>query len=431
MDFEVKTEAELAANEEVQAKNGLLYVMPQSLSSSTNKTFIRQQAQRASYPAGETITFDMNTGSRYIDPENCMLMFNVETDGDAQTAANYIPFKGDVGAVSLMKHLTIHAKSGVELERLQECNQYSYTRAKLLENSDYWDKWSALWGAGLKADGTNKAQAKCGSTPLKVAIPMNVISGLFRPTVKGMKMPPGLISGARIEITTEAFVRAFGDDVGTHDNSTTYTITNPIIVCLAHELGDNSQRILNEVSVDNGLEYTYTRAFTTVEPTASTSPNIQIKKAVSQGLRAFAVPVLSTSVNDRTVTDSFTSPLAYTRYQFRIGSQFYPQQQIDSSQEGYWTTMNVYNKSPMSSWYSSSLSFDEYSTTDGNVGPNLIQGASFESDQRLNLAGVPINNSSTLTLESTVPGGTEHSWFIFLEYVCVSRSFLTNVEVKI
>jgi hypothetical protein len=124
---------------------------------------------------------------------------------------------------------------------------------------------------------------------------MKVISGLFEPTVKGQKMPPGLLSGARIEITLEEFGRAFGAAVGGH-NATTYVVDNPIIVCLAHELNDNSQRVLNEESVENGLEYTYTRVFTTVEPTAASSVNIQIKKAVAQGLRAFAVPVASSDV---------------------------------------------------------------------------------------------------------------------------------------
>jgi hypothetical protein len=79
----------------------------------------------------------------------------------------------------------------------------------------------------------------------------------------------------------------------------------------------------------------------------------------------------------------------------------------------------------MSGWFCSDLTYDDYASTD------VVEGASFETDSRLNLTGVPINNSATLTLEATVnTGGAEHQWFVFLEYVCTAKSFLTNVKVK-
>ena len=116
------------------------------------------------------------------------------------------------------------------------------------------------WGADIST-GVAPKNAQCGSVGTRVAIPLKVISGLFEPTVKGMKMPPGLISGARVEITLEKFARAFGPLVKpsgdtTSTSATTYSVNNPIIICLAHELSDNSQMVLNEESVENGLEYT-------------------------------------------------------------------------------------------------------------------------------------------------------------------------------
>ena len=62
---------------------------------------------------------------------------------------------------------------------------------------------------------------------------------------------------------------------------------------------------------------------------------------------------------------------------------------------------------------------------------NMIIASSFETDQRLNLSGVPINNSATLTLQSTTTEAAPHTFYVFLEYVAVATSFLTNVEVKI
>lgn len=428
MDFEVKGESALAENEEVQSKNGLLYVMPNSLSSSVNKTFIRQQAQRSSYTPGQTIVFDMNSGSRFLDPENCSLMMTIATDATVLTAdTNYDRFAGIAGALALINEIRVHAKSGVELERIQECNTYAINRMLIRDNHDYVNRYSSLWGGGITGDAAPADVPILGqlsTTEVTVMIPMKLISGLFQPTVKGMKMPPGLMSGARIEIVLESFLRAFGPSVGT-GAGTTYTITNPIITCLAHELSDNSQRVLNEESVENGLEYTYTRVFTAVEPSASNTLNIQVKKAVSQGRKAFAIAPLTASVNTQ-VNDSFDSGLVYSRYQYRIGSSFYPQQRIDTRTEGFYTTLNMYDKPSTSAWYNQAITYDEY------AGAKNILGAGFETDSRLNLSGVPINNSQTLELQATVAAGAaSYTWYVFLEYVAVARSFLTNVEVKI
>jgi hypothetical protein len=426
MDFEVKGEATLAESPEVQQKNGLLYVMPQSLSSSTNKTNIRQQAQRSSYDAGQTMVFDMNTGSRYVDPENCMLMFDVTTVGGDNWVldTNFTPFKSQIGALALIEEIHIHAKSGVELDRVQECNQYSYTRATLRENSDYGGVYATQWGGGGSVGAQPRLTQCSPNVANRIVIPMKVLSGLFDPTVKGMKMPPGLLSGARIEITLESFLRAFGEQIGVTVPSTSYTITNPIIVCQTHELSDNSQAVLNDESAENGLEYTYTRVFTSKEPTANANINHQVKKAVSQGIRAFE------EEEKLTATQAFSSNLPFTQYQFRVGSNYYPQQRIDTLNEGYWTTNALYNKNTTAGWFSNALTYDEYAAVGTLVG-NVILGGSFETDSRLNLSGVPINNSATLTLEATTAAATTYTWYVFLEYIAVARSFLTNVEVKI
>ena len=431
MDYEVSNETALADNPENKSLNGLMYVMPQSLSSSSNKTFIRQQSQRTEYKEQGTIVFDMNTGSSYIDPANCFLYFNVYTDSaaDVTTNTNYSPLKEEISALALINEVHIHAKSGIELDRIQECNQYNATRHILECGKEHRDGWSRIWGGGPWIGGHAPIQSQIGNenTPTRICLPMSLISGLFRPTIKGMKMPPGLLSGARIEITLEEFGRAFSEDVGTAA-ATTYIVTDPVIICLAHTLNDSSQAVLNEQSVTNGLEYTYPRAFTAVEPSTSNSVNIQVKKAVSQGMRAFAVPVASLEYNDR-ASDSFYSSLIYDKYQFRVGTHFYPQQRIDSLVEGYLTTTNIYNKAYVSSWDPPALSYEDYA---GATTQNYIQGAAFESDALLNISGCPINNSQTLSLESTVQaGGAEFRWYMFLEYTACARSFLTNVEVKI
>ena len=424
----MKSQTQLAANPEIQAKNGLLYVLPQALASTVNKTYIRQAAQRSSYDEGDTIVFDLNTGSRYIDPENSYLMFDVFTDGGPLTKdTNYTAFNKDVGALALLNEFHCHAKSGVELDRIQQVNQYAYSRAQQRENQDYWSRFASIFGGGTRPDGGVPILGQCSADPHRVAIPMKIISGLFDPVVKGMKMPPGLVSGARIEITLESFGRAFSANQGS-DDSKTYTVTNPIIVMMSHELGDNSQRVLNEESTESGLEYTYPRVFTTLEPSSSNTVNIQIKKAVAQANRVFAVPILSSGATSQ-AADSFNSSLVYTRYQYRVGSLFYPQQRIDTRVEGFMTTLNSYGKLTNMGWYSPHLTYDQY--VDSENGRTIL-GVGLMKDDKINISGVPINNSATLELQATVAaGGVQRNWYVFMEYTACAKSFLTNVEVKI
>ena len=427
MDFEVKTEGVLAESPEVQQKNGLLYELPQSLSSSVKKTYVEQQSQRTEYVPGQTMVFDMNVGSSFIDPENSYLTFDIASGDAAATSSNYVPLKPRVGAIGLIKEIHIHAKSGVELDRIQDVNQYSICRSRLKNNSDYF-VWSKQWGATNNADVTAGVPylGRIGNVAKKVSIPMKEISGLFCPTVKGMKMPNGLISGARIEITLESYARAFGTEQGTMNSTDTYTISDPVITCLYHTLTDNSMRVLNEESTENGLEYTYTRVFTTSEPTSQTASNIQIKKAVAQGVRALSCCIATDKLAD-SAENSFDGDYAYTSAQWRIGSMFYPQQRMDNLTDIYQHSMNTYNKQPSSDWWGFNYDIDNYYDSTRN----MIIGSSFETDQRLNLSGIPINNSATLTLECTTEAGGSRTIFVFLEYVAVATSYLTNVDVKI
>jgi hypothetical protein len=407
-DSEVKTESVVGSSDAILKMNGLKYSMPQSLSTTVNKTFIRQYAQRQSYAAGETIIFDINTGSRYVDPTNSALLFDVSTTG------SNAPFSSDAGAIALINEIRIFAKNGVELDRIQEVNQYVHTTSHYKDSSDAIDRYATLYGRG------ETVQTGAG---LIVMIPMSMLSGLFNPIVKGMKLPGALISGARIELVLEKAERAFNAA-----GITGYTITNPKILMMGSELNDNTQRVLNSESAQNGLEYTYPRVFTTTETSAQTTVNIQVKKAVSQGLRAICVPVDSAVVESKN-DDSFSSVaggVVFTDYQYRIGSNFYPQQKIDSLVESYYVTQNSFNKNTDRSWYAGSLSINEYATSKYGV------GAGFETDSRLNLSGVPINNSATLELQGSVDLNVAAvKYYVFMEYVAVSRSFLTNTTLKL
>jgi hypothetical protein len=416
-DFEVKQETKVAENDEILQMNGLKYKMPQSLSTTLNRTLIKQYSQRQSYSAGDTIVFDINSGSRYISPLDCALKLSVRTSGGTLGDDSKLP---DSGSIALINEIRIFAKNGVELERIQDVNQYVHTKTQYEESVESVISYSQMYGGGdSPADVANNADST-------FIIPLSKLSGLFDPIVKGMKMPPSLISGARIELVLESFARAFNATGGAN---TGYIVSNPQILMMASELNDQTQAILNAESAQTGLEYSFKRCFSTTETTNSTSLNIQVKKAVAQGLRAMCVPKLAANVEEKTV-DSFNSASAtdssFTNFQWRIGSSFYPQQKTDSQVENLYVTQGAFNKHALRPWNSGALGLTLYNTEKYAV------GSGFETDTRLNLSGKPINNSSTLELQATVvPQGAGVKYFVFMEFVAVCRCWLSNVTLKI
>lgn len=435
MDNEVRKRSEngssvqrAQASAQVLAKNGLVYKMPQSLSTTQNKVWIRNYSQRTTYSseAKDTIVIDCQTGSRYIDPENCFLHFELKVDVAGFDGSTVVKFASDdkpLGANSCFSESLITAKNGVELDRITNLNYYSVVKQAFEASDEYVGNVAGLWGVGDALD------LSAGTITKKYAVPMKLLSGMFCPTIKGQKLPAALLSGARIEMSLEDARNALIVTAGA-STGVSYQILNPRIHMLSHELNDSSARLLNNQSAQNSLEYTFPRCFSARQTSSASQINAQVKKAVSQGLRAFAVSVPADDINDRTA-DGFDTIIGeddFVSYQYRIGANHYPSQKVDSVQEAYFTTLNCFGNNHNANKDSPTIDWANYSS-----GNQFAVGESFESESRLNLTGTPINNSNTLELEmrlQNVPGGgLVH--IIFLEYVAVSRSFLTNTTVKI
>ena len=97
--------------------------MPQPLSVCVNRTFKKEYSQRQSYKAGETIAFDVNIGSSYVDPATCMLIFKVEFTcaDDGGDPLNRVSF-GSGTAANLISEIRLLSKNGCEVDRTQSAD---------------------------------------------------------------------------------------------------------------------------------------------------------------------------------------------------------------------------------------------------------------------------------------------------------------------
>lgn len=428
-----------AGNSEILARNGLFYKMPQSLSTSVNRTFKKEFAHKQTYLQGQTIVFDLNTGSDYIDPTSCMLSFDLEVVANTGTPAAGDSYTFGVGsgtAANLISEIRILSKNGTEVDRTQHANVLSKIRTDYLYSED---GQRGLQMAGYLPTSTKAVDAPAG-TPFsadstnqanrtrRFVIPLSLMSGFFRPTVKGMKIPAGLSSGMRIEMTLDVAGRALVNTSGGGDGTTlSYTMTDPVFYMMSHSLNDPTQAMLMQNSAETGLEYTFPSYFNTPLTTNAGSINEQVKRAVSQATSVFTSAYLTTNSVLETV-DSFASidSALMSNFQYRVGSNYYPQQTVTDTTEAWYISEGAFNKVRDMMTFPANVSKNDY-----DAGGKFLVATSLETDSLLNLSGIPLNNSNVLELRMTVTGGNENTYEIFVEYISIARTFINKTNIKI
>ena len=400
------TEQKSTANAMVLATNGLRYTMPKPLSTSLVRTFKKQYSQRQTYNDGDTIVFDLNVNGM-VDPEISYLVFSLSSDEEFKFGQN--------GACSIIRDIRISSKNGVELDRIQSFNAWSHHYLSHMVDKSKLEKDQRIAGVNTLVNEVGE----------HFVIPLTWLSGLFRPHVKGQKMPSHLLSGARIELQLESVARALqAGETGA--NSTKFTVEKPTIVLMEHTLNDNTLKVLTEESANNGLEYVYDRVFTSIETSGNAIVNSQIKKAVSQAT-CIVTTVHDPAAQNNPDSNSFESIQAvsgkFAKFQYRLGSNYFPHQVCDTTEEAYRITESAYDCSRDKSCVSSN-DWISYLTKFFAVGVPL------KSEHSISSSGLAVNNSATIALEYEGDASNK-IYYTFLTYTALARVFLQQTSVKI
>ena len=413
--------------------NGLKYRIPQPLSTAVARTFKREYSQRQTYQVGAPIIFDWNTGTSYVEPQSALLSFELElTNNDA--ANRTYTWGSGLGGCSLIEEIRIISKNGVEIDRTQSANVLAKTLADYKmspagrENLQMLDGYPAGVGIVVPAGAT---------VTLPITIPMKFLSGFFRPVVEGMLIPAGLASGLRLELLLAPAARAFQSNGGVDPS---YVVANTELLMQLTDLNDPTQSALMRESSASGLEYTFPSYFaTSVSNAGSSQITEQIKKAVSQATRVFTVLFDKTDDDPTVITsDGFASMYANRvgAYQYRVGSSYYPMQQIQRSSELWAVAASTFDGLRNIEYQPNQVNYVDFQT-----GGKLLLGSSLETSDRLNLSGLPLNNSNTLELRFTQKAGgnsvgvtnstTALEAVIFVEYVSVTKTSINRTSLRI
>ena len=414
--------------------NNLIYEMPRSLSLATGRTYVSQFPQRSTYTVdrNNTMIWDWNTGNAFVDTSNSYLKFKIRSSNTGSSGGASF---ASASALNLFHEYRIRSRSGVELDRLENCNLYNNYRIYYTKSAN----WINTIGSTFFMN-TNNTILNIGNTNMpEICIPLGEVATFFNPLKKGQLLPPQIASGLRIELSLESIQRAFTQYGNPYILSNTVFELFDISMQLdTITMSDDTSKVINLESSMSGLEYSYNRVYNYSATYAAGTSNftLQVSKAVSQATHAMMI-TQNASLTQSVSYDSFQSEsFNYKNWQFRLGSQYYPNQictnaltgVIHKGVESYILALSSYEKikSP----------FQETTVTSTDFANDLgILAVSLERNQSLQISGLPINNSRLLEVlverDGSGDGTDKRDVNCFLTYVSVCKAYIDNMAVSI
>lgn len=396
--------------------NNLIYQQPKALSLAVNRTLKKQYFQKSTYAPLETAVCDWNSGSDYVSIDDSYLLLDITSVGGN---ANF----GSGSILNCIERIVITSRSGTELDRLERANIINKQMMRFGHSQDWISGSGSKMGMGTNGLGATDGTVLTAGTSRRHIIPLKYLCGFFRP-INGQMIPPSLAAGMRIEITFSDYRNALYQKSATVTN---YTIDKIEFSTDCVTLADDTQKSLNMEASKTGLEYTYERYYTSSSTVLSTAVNLQIRKAVSMAKKVHTFLIPQANLNDVTADSQASAPLDIESWGYRLGGLHFPNQPIrDDIQH-----LQTYQIAE-STWERSGdhkppgVGYSIFESTNGEL------SASLERDQKLNISGLPLNNSRVLELDSKLNTYSVPLESVsFLQYIAVARSYLDNCVVAL
>jgi hypothetical protein len=383
--------------------NKLDYKLPPQISIASKCTHVINYSQQASYNNGNTIIFDVQTGSQFVDPACSYLRF-VVTPNDGTHCF------GSGSAKNLFSRVVVRTATGKELSRVEDANLIM-KMVDVYNNSDNWRTTLGKNQGYTEAPATNVLADAVPATGKVFALPIQCLMPCMSP--HGAKLvPPNIMSGLRIELTFKVY-----------------------------ELADQFQRKIQEMS-QAGLNYLYKEHFhTIVAPGATTNINFDVKKAASKSLTARILARkssdLSTAGKDRLASAVYN----YSKIQSHIGSSYFPNQPLqisatpsaDNIAEAYHYALYAQDK--LEAWNPTGVTPAQYlgraNTGTNDVYSSGIVAFNFNKSNVSDLAGYTTSNSRALLVDLTQDSVSVENvrLDVYLTFLRLAKIYQSNAVV--
>ena len=407
--------------------NQLSYRLPPQISIASKCTHVINYPQQSSYNQGQTMIFDCQTGSQFVDPAASYLRFVVKPSDSLHGF-------GSGSAANIFSRIVVRTASGKELSRVEDARLI----IKMLEVYNYSNDWKNTVGV---AQGYSKvtgvAATYCDAVPStgKVfVLPIQCLMPCMSP--HGAKLvPPNIMSGLRIEMALASPNNAFCSvSQSAPLTLASYTVEQSEMHLKVHELADAFQRKIQEMS-QNGLNYLYKEHFhNIVSPGANSNINFDVKKACSKALTARILVRPSVIAVGR---DTLASAVYnFTKIQTHIGSDYFPNQplQVDGT-----PTLNNINESYYYSLYAQDK-LEQWSPT--SVSPAQFLGVAnylnynngvicfnFNKSNVSDLAGYTTSNSRALLVDLQQSSAVDIRCDVYLTFLRLAKVYQSNCIV--
>lgn len=413
--------------------NQLSYKLPPQISIASRCTHVINYSQQSSYKNGDTVIFDCQTGSQFVDPAASYLKLTVKP-----VASGYCFGSGSAG--NLFARVTVKTATGKELSRVEDANLI----IKMLDVYNNSKEWRNTVGKsqGYSNPADIKASVYADAVPTtgKVFIlPVQSFMPCMNP--HGAKLvPPNLMSGLRLEIGLADASTAFCavNQSGVPVNLASYTVDQCELHLKAHELADAFQRKIAEMS-QKGLNYLYKEHFhNIISPGTNSNINFDVKKACSKAMTVRIMARLSTIGNGRDKLAS--TPFAFNKMQAHIGSDYFPNSPLtidgaptaDNVNEAYYYA--IYAQDKLEKWNPTGVDPKEFlgRTVDGTVNDVYSSGiVSFNMNKSnvSDLAGYTTSNSRALLVDLQKSGSDDIRIDCYLTFLRLCKSYLSNAIV--
>ena len=407
--------------------NQLSYRLPPQISIASKCTHVINYPQQSSYNQGQTMIFDCQTGSQFVDPAASYLRFVVKP-------ADSLHGFGSGSAANIFSRIVVRTASGKELSRVEDARLI----IKMLEVYNYSNDWKNTVGV---AQGYSKvtgvATTYCDvvpSTGKVFVLPIQCLMPCMSP--HGAKLvPPNIMSGLRIEMALASPNNSFCSvSQSAALTLASYTVEQSELHLKVHELADAFQRKIQEMS-QNGLNYLYKEHFhNIVSPGANSNINFDVKKACSKALTARILVRPSVIAAGR---DTLASAVYnFTTIQSHIGASYFPNQklQIDGT-----PTLNNINESYYYSLYAQDK-LEQWSPT--SVSPAQFLGVTnylnynngvicfnYNKSNVSDLAGYTTSNSRALLVDLQQASAVDIRCDVYLSYLRLAKVYQSNCIV--
>jgi hypothetical protein len=405
--------------------------MPPSLGITARRHHVIDFSQQNAYTNGQTIVFDLQTGSYFIDGKNSYLRLDIVPDNDCTF--------GSGGATNVINRVVVRTKSGKEWCRCEEFNLYARNYLRYSCNENYLNRTGKSYG--YRGDGLATAEnenvVNNAGNGTRFTIPLWLIPCFNQDKL----LPPQIMEGLRIELTLASVGEAL---TTTNVAPTEYTIKNAEIHSDAFDIADQFKRKVAEMSARQGLILVHKEYFHSNVGSREnvSSYNFDIKKACSKACRNFTTLRPNGAIS-ATASDSMNAEkYSVVRYQSHVGQDYMPNQPIslpavpslNNINEAYYDTQFVWDKVNQC-WYPNTVNPLEFlgdNAIDENTDKAKCGMVAFNLNKShvTDLDGYVLNNSRALVIDIQCSGDSNRKLDSFLQHLRVAKVYTANAEIR-